>query len=617
MKVAKRIIGLAVLVIVPFAYAQNQGPTQNPQLAIGENTRLSAGGMATFGYSGDYGDAISGQHGLTWGFDGKVNGYYYNPNFLSFTATPYYNQSRNDSSYQSLTGASGIDGTANLFTGSHYPGSISYRYDRNTSGTFGVAGQPNFTTIGKNQGFGINWSALLPGLPTLSVGYTQGEGSGTIFGTSEQTTSNSKLFNVRSNYSIAGFQLNAFFNRNSTGSQFPEFLSGQQETVENSVGHDVGFGAQHELPFHGQFYVNYDRASADANYFSTAGQNSNNTSYTDDLVNAGASFHPTQKLTLNLTENFTSNLNGYLSQSLSSTGAPVEGLSLGSGAHSSTFGGGATYQFTRFLSATSQATYYDQEYFGKSYTGTYVSGTLNYGKRLLDMFTFSGSVIDSSNGQGTNAVGFVGNVNFFHRFQGWQLAGVFSYAQNVQTLLVTYTTSYYQYSGNAHRHLPGGLQWTAAFNGTHSGLTNYQGTSSASESYSTTFGSRRFTLNGNYTQSSGISLLGVGGFVPVTTTPGASDFITFGGSSYGGGLSVTPTRRLVLAGSYSRAISNTLGQTISHNNTAIYNAQLQYHLRRIGLQAGYTRFTQGISAVGLPANSTSYFVGVSRWFDFF
>jgi hypothetical protein len=74
---------------------------------------------------------------------------------------------------------------------------------------------------------------------------------------------------------------------------------------------------------------------------------------------------------------------------------------------------------------------------------------------------------------------------------------------------------------------------------------------------------------------------------------------------------------LVIAGSFNRAISNTLGQTTSHNNTEIFNAQMQYRLRRIGLQAGYTRFTQGISAVGAPANTTSYFVGISRWFDFF
>jgi len=620
MKIAYRIIGLALLAMAHLVDAQIQTQTQQsqaPELSIGENTKLSAGALVSFGYSGDYGDVITSQHGLTWGLDGKVSGYYYNPNFLSFTATPYYNQSRADSNYQSLTGSSGIDGTANLFTGSHFPGSVSYRYDRNTTGTFGLAGQPNFTTVGKGEGFGINWSALLPNLPWVSAGYSQGDGSGTIYGTSEETTSTTRLFNLRSGYQVAGFRLNAFYDRNTLDSKYPQFLTLQSESVQASTGHDEGFGAQHSLPFNGQFFANYDRSAADINSSSGVGQASNRSSYTDDIVNAGATFHPTPRLTLNVTENYTSNLNGYLSQSLSSNGAPVEGISLGSGAHSSTVGGGATYQFTNFLSASSQATYYDQTYFGKSYTGTYVTASVNYGKRLLDMFTFSGSVIESSNGQGSNAVGFIGNVNYFHRIKGWQTSGVFSYAQNVQSLLVTYTTSYYSYSANLHRRLPVGLQWTAAFNGTHSGLTNYQGTSSHSEGYSTAFGSRSFTLNGNYTQSSGLSLLGANGFVPVSGTPGVNDFITFGGTSYGGGVSVTPIRRLLIAGSFSRAISNTVGQTVSHNNTEIFNAQLRYYLRRIGLQAGYTRFTQGISAVGAPATSTSYFVGISRWFDFF
>jgi hypothetical protein len=182
---------------------------------------------------------------------------------------------------------------------------------------------------------------------------------------------------------------------------------------------------------------------------------------------------------------------------------------------------------------------------------------------------------------------------------------------------VTYTTSYYQYNANLHRRFPRGTAWTAAFGGSHSGLTSYQGTNNHSESYSTSFSTRQFTLSGLYTESNGISVLGANGLVAVTSTPGVNDAIVFGGSSYGGGFSLTPTRRLVISGNFNRAISDTMGQTISHNNMEIYNAQLQYHLRKIGLQAGYTRFTQGISAVGAPASSTSYFLGISRWFDFF
>jgi hypothetical protein len=128
---------------------------------------------------------------------------------------------------------------------------------------------------------------------------------------------------------------------------------------------------------------------------------------------------------------------------------------------------------------------------------------------------------------------------------------------------------------------------------------------------------RRLAFNGYYSASSGVSLLGAGGIAQPTQTPGLTDFILFSGSSYGGGVSVTPVKRMSVAGTFSRAISDTIANTTSHNNTEIFNAQLQYHLRRIGLQAGYTRFTQGISAIGAPVNNTSYFVGMTRWFDFF
>lgn len=613
MKVARRIIGIAVLVMAEIMLGQFMVAQAPPALTLGENTKLNAGGLVSFGYAGDYGDAIPSDHGLTFGVDGKLSGYYYNPNFISFSATPYYNQSRSDSSYQSLTGASGIDGTANFFTGSNFPGAVSYHYDRNSSGTFGLTGQPNFTTIGKGEGFGINWSALVPGLPTLSVGYSQGDGSGNIYGTNEETSSSTKLFQAHSNYAIAGFRLNAFYTHNTLNSQYPEFLTTQGESVQDTTGQDVGFGAQHSLPIRGAFYASFNRASSEGSYASP-GQTANISNYIDDTENAGASFRPTDKWGFNVSESYTSNLNGYLTQQLGTNGVPP--VNLGTGSHAFTLAGGTNYQFTSFLVGSAQATHFEQYYFGQNYTGTFLSGTINYAKRLFDMFSFSASVLDSSNGTNSNAIGFIGNVNYSHNIGRWQTSAVFSYAQNAQTLLVTYTTSYYNYSANVRRRF-GTWAWTGAFNGTHSGLTNYSGTTSQSQGYSTSFGSRRFTLTGNYSTGTGISLIGASGLQGLPPTPGVSNFITFSGDGYGGGVSMTPIRRMVISGSYNRAISNTLGTTFSHNDTEIYNAQLQYHLRRISLQSGYTRFTQGISAVGTPASTTSYFVGFTRWFNFF
>jgi len=602
------ILGLLLLVAIPLS----------AQMQIGDNLSMRAGGLFTLGYAGDYGDQIQSSHGLNFGLDGTISGSYYNPNFLSFTVTPYYNQSRANSSYQSLTGASGVSATANLFTGSHFPGSVSYRNDFNSTGTFGLTGQPDFTTHGHGQGFGIGWSALLPNLPTLSVNYSQGSGSGTVYGTDQETGSDTKLFNLHSSYAIEGFHLNGFYDHNNLHSTFPLFLSGEQESVSDTASHDFGFGANRNLPINGSFFANYSRSEATTDF---TGQGDNTSSYTTSTESSGATFRPLQKLSLFVNQNFTNNLSGYFNQNLINSGPVQTPFNLGTGSNSLTLGGGATYQFTNYLSAQAQATYYDQHYFDKSYTGTYISGTVNYAHRLFDMFTFSAGVVEASNGQGSNSVGFIGNVNYFRRIKHWETSGSFSYAQNVQSVLVTYTTSYYNYSARLHRRFGHGLVWMATFNGSHSGLTNQPGSVSDSKSYSTSFSMRRFTVTGNYTQSSGTSVLTNAGLVPLPPTPGVpeSDLILFGGSSYGGGMSATPLRRLTLSASYSRSLSNTLSNDISsRNNTEIINAQMQYHLRRIGLLSGYTRFTQGISAGGvLPGTANSYFVGVSRWFDFF
>ncbi len=227
------------------------------------------------------------------------------------------------------------------------------------------------------------------------------------------------------------------------------------------------------MPIRGSFYANFNRASSDSSYV-TSGSESNSSNYIDDTETAGASFRPTDKWGFNVSESYTSNLNGYIAQSLGVQGGPP--VDLGSGSHSMTMAGGTSYQFTHLLTGTAQATHYDQFYFGQDYTGTFVSGTVNYAKKLFNMFSFSGTVLDSSNATDTNAIGFIGNVNYSHRVLGWQTSAQFSYAQNVQTLLVSYTTSYYNYSANIRRRLGHGWQWTGAFNGNHSGLTNYSGT---------------------------------------------------------------------------------------------------------------------------------------------
>src|SRR5215467_7546317 len=187
----------------------------------------------------------------------------------------------------------------------------------------------------------------------------------------------------------------------------------------------------------------------------------------------------------------------------------------------------------------------------------------------------------------------MGTANAYRHFGAWELSGSFSYAQNVQSVLITYTTSYLNYNANLHRRFARHIQWTAAFNGNHSGLTNEPGTTNHSESYATTMSYKRISANAMYTNASGNSVLTNGGLIPVPPVPGEipSNLVIFSGSSYGGGISVEPMRRLTFSGTFSRSLSNTLSNSIaSRNNTELFNLQMRYRIRRIGVQAGFTRF---------------------------
>lgn len=593
------------------------------QVQIGDNTHMNAGGLFSVGYAGDSGDQIQSSHGLQFGASGNLSGYYYNPNFINFNVTPYYNQSTADSSYQSLTNASGVAATANFFTGSRFPGSVTYRYDYNATGNFGLPATPNFTTQGNGQGFGVTWSALLPDWPTLTVGYQQGNGSGTLYGTNEETSSDQRLFNVHSSYRLAGFNINGYYDHTSLNSTFPEFLTGQGKSVSDSSGQDFGVNTSRNVDlWNGAMYASFNHSSYSTDYLQGVDQTATNTGYAADVETAGINFHPTQKFGFYFNENFTNNLSAYFNPASTNGGGVVPPVNVfGSGSDSLTMGGGANYQFTNHLNANAQATYYTQTYFGQTYTGTFLSGNVNYGRKLFNMFTFSAGIVDSSTGLGNNNVGFIGTMNYFRRYGQWETSGSFSYAQNVQSVLITYTTSYYNYNANIHRKFSPRVQWTAAFNGSSQGLSSNKNSASSSYGFSTSLSLREIAFSAQYLKGTGNSIITGNTITPLPPLPGVTpeNVIAYNAESYGGSVSWTPVRRMVLSGTYSRSISDTLANGIfSNNNTEIFYGQLQYRLRRVSLLAGYTRFTQGISATGVPPGTvTSYYGGISRWFDFF
>ncbi len=610
------------------------------QVQVGDlSSNLS--GVVSAGYSAVYGNDTESSHGLDLGGSATASGYYYNPNFVSYNLSPYYGQSRANSNYQSITDSSGVNFGSSIFSGSHFPGSINYAAAYNSEGQFAVPGLPNYTTHGNSDTFGINWGAYLPGLPTLSAGFQRGSNQYSVYGDNSNGNSDFHSFSLSSAYSIAGFNMGASYVNGASNSLVPELFQGESTGTITTNNSGYGFNVSHSLPLNGSIATSFYRSDIDTDYLGY--------SYKGDFdtVVASAAVQPTQKLHLSTSASYTDNLAGVLFQSvINSGGALSSGSNLSSGnsapsgstvssgsnilatnnldsSHAWDLNAAASYSLAANLQLQGQVDRREQAYLGENFGATSYSAGVTYSHGLFGgTFNTALSVLDSMiDGSSQNGLGFSTNAIYTRRIGRWFVASSFNYSQNVQTVLVTYMASYYGYSANVRRRW-GSFNWNASANLNHSGLTNEPGALSSGQGYSTTFGYGRWiNLTGNYAKSSGVGIITGGGIVPVNLPPILPEnLITlYGGTSYGFGVSSSPARRLSLTASYSKASSNTSVAGVgSANQFEGKNALVQYQFRKMYFTAGYAQLQQGFSVSGIaPSNVSSYYFGVSRWFNFF
>ena len=542
-------------------------PPATAQLQLGDDLRMGMTGNVSMGYAGSYGDYVPSDHSVVFGANANIAGDYYNPNFLNYTVNPYYNRSTLNSESGSLTDSSGVNANLNLFGGSRYPGNASYQYSYNSTGTFGSAAGPNFTTVGNSSGFGIGWSALLPNWPTISVGYSHGDGNGTIYGTNETVSSSSNVLTLNSAYQYRGWIFIGYFTNMDYQFQVPTFLSGEvSNEAEHSTSNSLGIGASRQLPWSGMLSFSYNYSNNHSYSGATPVQGSSSTDYSTSSESATAVFHPNHKLSLTGSEYFVDNLDGYFYQNLTNGGGGVPVNPVNAQSYSFTVGGGAGYNFTPYLYGTAQITNYNQSYFGGRHSGTYLSATMGYSKRILHTFAVSATVINGTNNFENNTTGFVATLNGYHRFGPWETSGDLNYAQNVQTALITYTTSYYNYGLQVHRKFRENNFWFISFNGSHSGFTNTPDSNSNSLGGATSLTLfRKLTVSANYSKSDGQALLTSNGIQPISPTPGLppDGLIVYNGRSYGGGITLTPLPRLSITGNFTNARAKPLAILLS------------------------------------------------------
>ncbi len=293
---------------------------------------MNLNGVVSVGYNDVWGSDIDSSHSLNVGGNGTLSGYYYNPNFLNFNLSPYYNQSSQNSTSRSIFDSSGFEFNSGIFGGSHFPGSIGYSKSWNSEGNFGFPGVPNYTTRGNGQGFNIGWGAFLPGLPGVSATFSTGSSEYSVLGAAQNGTNDYHNFNVRSNYSIAGFNLNAAYNIGSSHSDIPAVFGNDTAQIVNSDNNSFVFGASHSLPMHGSASASYARSYVNSDYL---GYSFNGTI---DSINAAAGINPTQKLGLSMAMGYTDNLAGALYQSIIPTNGSASQATTGAQPQSITSG---------------------------------------------------------------------------------------------------------------------------------------------------------------------------------------------------------------------------------------------------------------------------------------
>ncbi len=597
-------------------------PRASAQVTEGDST-LSLNAAISAGYTDDYTNTQGSDHSIGGAGVADLNGFYHNPNFLSFQVQPFYNQSRLNSNFQSITAASGVSASANIFGGSEFPGSVSYSTTYNGSGNFNVPGLANYTTHGNNDIFAVNWGVRLHDLPSLNLSFSDANSDYSVYGENAQGKLHSLLFSATSTYQIAGFNLNGGYQYAGNKTFTPEFLVGEVAGESDTATNSFFFGIGHVLPAHGSFSASANHVDLNSDFGESASGDNYNTSI--DTLSASLSFAPERHLQVGANTYYTDNLAGTLYNTLLSSGVVVPESEEAQSSHSLSLTGYGNYEMPeQHLDFQTFFERQQQSYLGISIASDAYNGTATYSNTLLGG-SFTGvlgltrTTFDTTH---ESTLGVITSVNYTHQLQRWSFGGGFGYSQGTQTALIAYTASGYNYNASVGRHLGRKSHWGAYASGAKSYLSDEPGSANESHSYSTSLSLRQFSIDGSYSMSSGNALLTATGLVsnplPLPAVNPAS-VVLFNGKSFSVGAGSNPIRGLTLTALYSKSLS--MSQSIgtnSNNNSDIMSYIIAYNFRKLNFNAGYSRLLQGFTASGTPpALVGSFYVGVMRWFNFF
>jgi hypothetical protein len=591
--------------------------TASAQVTLGDAS-MNLDGSASTGYSGSFGNLGPSSHGIGFGGTGNLSGFYYVPQFLSFNVSPFFNESRNNSTFQSITDSSGVTSSANIFGGSKYPGYVNYSYVYNSESNYLLPGIANYRTNANSQTFGIGWS----GHPTDSLSFTGGyQGStsdSSIYGTTNDVQSDFHSLFGTVNYIVDGVRMSGGVRYSNGNYVFPEFAgsASTQSSQVDTTTYDFNVSRSFAR-YSTSTWLSYSRDTTNYSAFGTKNAE------TDNVVTGGVSLKPTEKLTANVGGDYDDNLAESLYQAVNGAGAVLP-LALPSEA-SSSWGvyGEAQYQLLNNLYVTGNVEHREQLFLGNSIGATAYGAGVGYGRHLFGgQFTAATTVTRSGLGNNEGSlVGLLSNAIYTRQIGEWNVSGSLGYTRNVDTFLIGYTSSGYSYSGSVSRRI-GKVYWNGTASGSRSYFSNEVSLPTYTQSYSTGISYHWIGISGSYSRSSGTGLYTAQG---IATSPSGlpptllASAVLYGGTSYTIGVGANPFPGLTFSGSFVTSRSTTDYALLpSSNHIEEANAYLQYEFRKVFFTAGYSRLLQGFSAsASPPALVSTYYFGLSRWFHLF
>lgn len=578
------------------------------QVTVGDDLRMHLQGDFGFSYGGSYGTYGSG-HGTGFVGNGNLSGSYYDPRFISFQILPYYNRGQDSGTIGFINDSEGITATTNIFSGSRFPGAITYSKSWSSGSAYGVPGASVFTSDSNARTFLVNWSLLFPNKPTLTVNYNNNASSSSVVNESD-LTSHTRDLNLNSQYRWRGFDINGGADFIKQNSSVPLFLgTSYEESTSNSQYYQVQAG--HALPLSGTFNIGYAYSK-----YRFDGTDSNGSSFF-----AGAGINPTNRLSIGAGIRYNGNQLGQLQRDLfgSQLLVPIQNNS-----SSISYDASASYIFFRGFSANAFAGRIQQTYNDREEARNYYGGSATYMNSIpfLGFFRFSFVLMDFYNNlQDNNAFGtFNLNGSLSRKFGKWETGIDAAYGQSVITKGSWATTSAYSYGGNFLRKMTPTTMIYGSYRAGRSAITLVDGNKNHTQTGTFGFNSGRFGASGSWSQSSGNYVLTPAGIFTPTPLAGliTNQFASYDARGWGASASVYLFRGATVTGGWDQNHSETDALLFSRNEGNSSYLRLRYKVRKLVIWGTYRRMEQTISASGAPAHdANSFSIQITRYFNVF